>query len=530
MTRVRRQTAVALAAMIVTPLLHGLAFPPARLPLLAWVAFVPWFVAIRLLTAPAAAAVSAVTTLLGTYLVAGWLPRAVSVYYAQPFPLGIALFVGAWTVTLAPWFLAFTAAYQAIARRFAAALPLLVAAAWTAGELGRVRLTGDPFALLGYSQTDVLPLVQIADLTGVYGIGFLLVAANAALAELGLLAIRGHRPPARVLAGLAATAAAVALALGYGGWSLRDSSGRNTPATRVAIAQANLDLGSQWRQDLYGRNLEDYLRLTIQAAQQGAPALVVWPESAMTFFVEDEPLYRASLASVLVSRRLQLLAGGVHTAGADPPRYHNSAFLIAPDGTVLARYDKQRLLPFAEYFPFSSISLLRREFARVREFTPGGPAALLPSVAGAAGIVICNEALFPEIVADRVRAGATFLVNLSNDSWLLDPQFAAHAVDATRLRAVEQRRWLVRASTSGPSAIVDPWGRVQGETAPFTRATLAGTIAPLAQRSVYGRVGDAFGLACGLATVAAAARGSLTRTPRPGGDVTRGSDTVPAQP
>jgi apolipoprotein N-acyltransferase len=123
-------------------------------------------------------------------------------------------------------------------------------------------------------------------------------------------------------------------------------------------------------------------------------------------------------------------------------------------------------------------------------------------VAGDAGVVICNEALFPEIVGARVNTGAEVLVNLSNDSWLLDPQFAAQALDATRLRAVEQRRWIVRASTSGPSALIDPHGRVRGATEPFSRATVAGTIAARRSLSVYGRVGDAFALACLVATVA----------------------------
>ncbi|HEY3187543.1 MAG TPA: apolipoprotein N-acyltransferase, partial [Solirubrobacteraceae bacterium] len=411
MSRRRAHVAVGLAAVVVTPLLHWLAFPPTRVHVLAWVAFVPWFIAVRVLSGRAAAAVSAMTTLIGTYLVSSWLPRAVSVYYAQPVALGIALFVGAWTVTLAPWFLAFTACYRTIARRFTAGLPFLVAAAWAAGELGRVRLTGDPFALFGYSQADVLQLIQIADLTGVYGVGFLLVAVNTALAEICLQATSRGRAPGRVVAGLITSVAAVALALGYGLWTLRQAPDRPVPATPVAIAQANLDLGSQWRQELYGRNLEEYMRLTAQAAASGPPALVVWPESAMTFFVEDEPLYRASLASVLAPRRLQLLAGGVRAVGSEEPRYYNSAFVIGADGTVAAHYDKQRLLPFAEYFPFASIALLRREFARVREFTPGGPAALLPTVAGPAGIAICNEALFPEMVGDRVRAGAAFLVN-----------------------------------------------------------------------------------------------------------------------
>jgi apolipoprotein N-acyltransferase len=206
------------------------------------------------------------------------------------------------------------------------------------------------------------------------------------------------------------------------------------------------------------------------------------------------------------------MAGGPRTSGNPPPRYHNSAFLIAPDGEILARYDKERLLPFAEYFPFASVELLRREFGRVREFTPGTTPAPLPTAIGPAGVVICNEAMFPELVTARVRAGATFLVNLTNDSWLNDAQFSDQAFDMGRLRAVEQRRWLVRASTSGPSAIVDPFGRIVAQTRPFTRDTLDGTIQPSAALTLYARVGDAFAIGCAAVTLAGVLAGLRGRS------------------
>jgi len=129
-----------LLAVFATPALHGLAFPPARRYLWAWVALVPWFAAIRLAGARTALLLSAVVTLTGTYLVAGWLPRAVAVYYGQPVVVGIGLFVAAWCATLAPWFLGFTLCYRAMAARSARTLPLLVGAAWAACELGRVRV------------------------------------------------------------------------------------------------------------------------------------------------------------------------------------------------------------------------------------------------------------------------------------------------------------------------------------------------------------------------------------------------------
>src|SRR5262249_61083767 len=103
---------------------------------------------------------------------------------------------------------------------------------------------------------------------------------------------------------------------------------------------------------------------------------------------------------------------------------------------------------------------LRRRFGRVRQFTPGGPAELLDTDAGRAGVLICNEAFYGRLAAERVLAGATWLVNLANDTWVSDPQFSRMALDMVRFRAIEQRRWLVRASTWGPSALVDPAGRV----------------------------------------------------------------------
>ncbi|MGH7895847.1 MAG: apolipoprotein N-acyltransferase, partial [Candidatus Binatia bacterium] len=280
-----------------------------------------------------------------------------------------------------------------------------------------------------------------------------------------------------------------------------------SPASRIAIVQANLDLGSQWRQEFYGRNLEQYMRLTLQELRTSQPQLVFWPESAMTFFLGDQPLYQAAIGHVLDAFGAELVAGGPYTASrdADAPIFHNAAFSLAPSGRITARYDKEHLLPFAEYFPLR-LDLLRRTFGRVREFTPGTTTSLLPTVAGLAGVLICNEAMFPDVARDRVRAGAELLVNLTNDTWVGDRTFSSIAFDMAVLRAIEQRRYLVRASTAGPSAIVDPWGRIVTETPLFTQTTTTGSVAPAHGLTAYARLGDAFAIACGLVAAAALLR------------------------
>ena len=308
-----------------------------------------------------------------------------------------------------------------------------------------------------------------------------------------------------MIAGLACSIGVVAMVVGYGLARLAWLPGppRGAPTVPIAVVQGNLDLGAQWRPEFYGENLEVYLRLTYQALREHKPLVVFWPESAMTFFLDEEPLYRKAIARVILPPRVQLVAGGPREVRSSPPAYYNSAFLLSSDGTIVARYDKQRLLPFAEYFPLEGLDLLRRRFARVREFTPGAATPPLPTPAGTAGVMICNEAMFAQTSAARVRAGASYLVNLANDTWVGDPKFAAIVFDTVALRAVEQRRYLVRASTSGPSGIVDPLGRVTAVTQPDTRAVLTGMVVPAASRTVYSGVGDLFAALCTMTAMVA---------------------------
>ena len=483
--------------------LFGLCFPTAGIRALGWIALVPFLAAVRSATTRGAIALSIVWTLVAAYAVGDWFPRAVASYYDQPLAVGVGMFLGVSLVMAAPYYAAFAVCYRAMSRRPGAAVPLLAAAAWVGAELGRGKLlTGNPWALFGYSQIGVDPLVQVADLTSVYGVSFLLVAVNAAVVELWAARAGARR---RALGGAAVTALVVAAALGYGRWRLAalDARPPHVRPITVAMVQGNVDVGRQWREEFYGRNLDVYLRLTMDVTRERSPELIVWPENALTFFLDDEPRYRRAIARVLEPSGAQLVVGGPRFAGSDARRvFYNSVFLLAPDGEILGRYDKQKLLPLAEYFPVPALDLLRRRFARVRELTPGPPRPPLATRAGPAGVTICNEAMFPEIAAARVREGAVFLLDPANDTWLT-PKFSAQQFDIVRLRTVEQRRYLVRASTAGPSAIVDPLGRVVVRTDFFTRAAIAGEVYPRTETTLYARIGDAFAYGCALVALGA---------------------------
>jgi apolipoprotein N-acyltransferase len=499
-----------LVPILVSATLYGLSFPPAGRPLAAWVALAPFCLTVRRVRLRTALVLAWVFAIGSAWAVAYSLPRSVSVYYDQPGVIGFGFLFCLALVTTAPPFMAFAAYYWAIGRRDGSAVPVLAAAAWVACEWLRGRWIGHPWALLGYSQTSVTPLMQVVDVTGVYGLSFLIVIVNTTVAECGLSLRDYARKRRAVWTTIVLAAGCLAAATAYGHLRIHAVAPSLAAAdVPVAVVQGNVDLGSQWRPEFYGQNLDVYLRLTVETLRQNRPKLVVWPENSMTFFLQEEPAYQRAIGRILRPSGTQLVAGGPRVTQASRPLYYNAALLVAPAGHILAWYDKERLLPFAEYFPVRKLDLLRRAFGRIREFTPGGPTDPLPSVAGLAGVVICNEAMFPEIVAERVQAGATYLINLTNDGWLNDRKLSDIAFVMAAARAVEYRRYLIRASTSGPSAIVDPLGRIQVRSRPYTRDVISGRIRGFTTTSVYARVGDAFAAVC-----AAAAFLSLVRAVR----------------
>ncbi len=498
-----------LCLVLVSAALYTLAYPPIDQRPAALVAVAPFLLALRAASAYEAIALAVVWSLATMSVgITEWLVPAVVVYYQQSILTGVTLLVGTTLVGATLEYGAFALCYRRLSERFAPyANVLLTAAAWAAAELCRTRIGfGNPWGLFGYAlvETGTDPSVwgtmtQIADLGGVYAVSFVLVAFNAGLAEI-IVALRGRdtRNAGRMLLTCGAIVAGV---LAYGGLRVREIAERRVDPVPVSIIQGNLDLGSQWREEMYGANLAEYLELTHRAVVESTPRVVFWPENAMTFFVDREPQYRKIVGATIGRLDVELVAGAPRFEGDGDYRYFNSVFLLRPDGDIVASYDKQRLLPFGEYFPFGMIDLLKRSFGRVREMTPGSASTPLPSRAGALGSIVCNEAMYPEDAVARVRDGAEVLVNLSNDSYVPGVEFAENQLRIATLRAIEQRRSLVRASTSGPSAIVDPTGRVVTRSAPHTAAVLAGSVLPSRELTLYARTGDAFAWSCLLVSV-----------------------------
>ncbi len=508
--------------------LYGISFPPLALRPLAWIALVPLLLSLRGGSLLRAALLGALWAHVETYVTSDCLPGAVVSYYKQSPTVGWLILEGATLATMVPWYGAFAVAYRVLAQRPGASLPWLAAAAWVACEFLRTRwLGGNPWAVSGYSQVGILPVVQVADLAGVHGISFAIALVNATLAEMLAPALAGGsrpglRAPWRMAVAPAAVVAGILLyglarTTGSGAGEAHAEGARRVDSSPILIVQANLSIGTQWREEMYGQNLDTYLRMTWEAGRETRPDLVFWPESALTFFLAEEPSYRTSIARVLSLLGTQLVTGGPREeagGGEDDPAFFNATFLLSSHGEILGWQDKTKLLPFAEYFPLQSIDLLRRQFGRARQFTPGDRRPPLPTSVGRAGVIVCNEAMFPEPARERVDDGAEFLVNPANDSWFASLKYSLQAFDMVRLRAIEQRRWIVRTSTAGPSAVIDDVGRVVVETPSFERAWTGGRVERRHGRTLYGRVGDAFAIVClAVAALGLAARWRRGRTP-----------------
>jgi apolipoprotein N-acyltransferase len=499
----------AAAAVLSSAALFGLACPPWQVPLLAWIALVPFFAVVRELRPAHAAAAGLLWGTAAIWAVGYWVPGALAHYYEQPLWFGVLfalaasiVFAGSYAAGFA-WCASWAAARTTGARRIAVFTTL-----WVSSELARARLlSGDPWLLSGYTLIGNDHLAQIADLGGVYALCFLVALVNASLAE--LLAARASRLGMMRL--LAPSAIALLLSYGYGLYRLAVAL-PSTPVVPLTVVQANNDEGWQWREAHHGRGVARYVELSAAAPRNG-PQLLIWPESAVTFFFARERLHRLPIERLLIETGADLIVGAPHYEDDDPaqPRYFNSAFHLTADGAIRARYDKAHLLPFAEYFPLRTIEVLRRQFERVRYFTPGDGDGLFETRFGTVATVICFEGIFPEIVREQMRRGGQLLVNLSNDAWLGSGAGPEQHLAMVALRAIENRTWVVRATTTGISAVVDPWGRIQMRSELLAPAVLHAQVVPLAVPTLYKRVGDAFAIAC--LTLAAAQLVVLMRRP-----------------
>jgi apolipoprotein N-acyltransferase len=223
--------------------------------------------------------------------------------------------------------------------------------------------------------------------------------------------------------------------------------------------------------------------------------LIVWPETAVPFFFQDGPALAKPIFSVVEESKAALIFGSpAYRRDGQHLRYYNRAYLLRPDTKTIQYYDKVHLVPFGEYVPLKGLlGFITRLVPAAGDFAPGDRIAPMVLKNASAGILICFEAIFPEISRVMVRKGADVLVNLTNDAWFGVSSAPYQHLSMSVVRAVENRRPLIRAANTGISAIIDSRGRIVDRTDLFEEETLRATL-HLNDRKLtfYTRFGDMF--------------------------------------
>ena len=487
----------------VLPALSGgllaLSFPKPDISVLAWVGLVPLLYSIRD-KKPRRAFLEGLAAGFVFYLATVyWVVNTMYNYGGLDIPVSLLLLVGL-SGYLALYFGAFAWLVNVTAGVYPRVAVITAPVFWTALELARnYLLSGFPWNLLGYSQHGNLPLIQFADITGIYGVSALVVMVNAAAAELKVLyRDRGKARPV-MFAGPAAAALVLLAAVFYGNYRL---SHPPHPAglMKVALVQGNIEQFHKWDPAFQYEVFNTYKDLTMAAAAQG-PDLVVWPETATPFLFGDAIMW-PELSRLARDSRTWLMTGSPTADALKGGGYleHNSAYLVSPDGRTAGRYDKVHLVPFGEYVPLKPLlPFVSRMVTSIGDFGAGTEYAVMRAGKAGFGTAICFEVIFPELVRRFALNGADFMASITNDAWFGRSSAPYQHFNMSVFRAVENRRALIRVANTGITGIILPSGEVKAKTGIFTRETLAGEIPLVRETTFYTRYGDLFAYACAVA-------------------------------
>src|SRR6185503_3214028 len=235
------------------------------------------------------------------------------------------------------------------------------------------------------------------------------------------------------------------------------------------------------------------------------PDLVVWPEAPALSFIEADPRFQNGISTLARNEQAPVIVGGygVDTTEGEQLDY-NSAMVFAPDGHRVGRYDKIHLVPFGEYIPFQQyLTFAHKLTGKVSSFSRGNQRSTFRLNGHRYGIFICYEAVFADEVRHFAQLGAEVLVNISDDGWYGDTSAPWQHLNMVRMRAIENRRWLLRATNNGVTAAIDPYGRVRQSIPRHQADSLPAQYGFRDDVTFYTAHGDVFAWLCVLVSIAA---------------------------
>lgn len=362
---------------------------------------------------------------------------------------------------------------------------LMGAMEWVRGHA----LTGFPWNLPGYAWVDWQPILQSASLIGLYGLTFLTLAVAAAPAAV----VTRDGGASRL--GLALPAVAIVALLATTIWGLQrvpDTASPGVPEVRLRLVQANIPQIEKWDPSFARRNFEIQRQLSV-APGADAVTHVIWPETAVPYDIEGEPLVRELLGQVTPPGGM-ILVGAPRFGGTDTERtYWNSLLALDDAGEVQGSFDKFHLVPFGEYVPDWAwfLTAVGAVASGAGSYSAGeAPVTLdltgLPPVSP----LICYEIIFPARVTDGAGRAA-WLLNITNDAWYGETAGPHQHFAIARARAVEQGIPLVRVAATGISGVIDPFGRVTARLDLGSQGVLDADLPQaLPDTAPYARYGD----------------------------------------
>lgn len=497
----------------------------------AWVALVPLLVAVLdgksleprryLLRSALLAYLTGVLWYLGNCY---WIYQTMFFYGGISAVASAGILLG-YSLILGLYFACFGFLISLIAKSTQSILRPLIAAPflWVALEFAASRITSVPWDQLGYTQVDNYLLSGMATVTGVYGLSFILVSASSLLVS----ALINHAASLRYRIAVLGAGVGLIAVLGVGRFF--PPPAQSTQATAV-LMQPNLNVkgDNAWDTEVYDANVADFSRLSKQTCGTyiaglpgtNAPAivspctnplakpdLIAWPE-APTAFHDIDPRFQEAMGRLATETGASVIAGnvGIETKAAGYTIY-NSAAVFSPQGDYIGRYDKIHLVPFGEYVPFKDLLFFAGHLTRnVSDFGRGEYRKVFRTGGHRYGVFICYESIFADEIRHFAVNGAEVFVNISDDGWYGETSAPWQHLNMARMRAIENRRWILRDTNNGTTTIIDPYGRPTVSIPRNIRSSLSGRYGFRDDVTFYSAHGDVFAMLCAIIAIALSAR------------------------
>jgi len=478
---------------VASGLLLGLSFPNYNFPLLAWIAVGSLILASYRAGLLVALLCGVLSGLVSYPLSVPWMDAVVRQYggasaWASAGVLALVALTGGLYVAI------FTVGVALASRRARVLACVLAPFLWVGSEFLRANMPviGFPWNLIGYAASRNLPLLQLTVITGIYGLSFVVAGYSAFLAYAILSGTQ------RAWKSLMVTTAALIL-IAFGG---RYFIPLATPHYVAHLVQTNFqsqyNYASDWLQR-HGSELDQLHDISVDAAK-AEPGLIVWPEVPAPFTFND-PNFAVRAEKIARDSGSDFLVGIVDWKKDAAGKWYatNSATLLDPAGQRVFTYDKIHLVPFGEYVPFRKwLGFAGNLVADIGDFTPGHTYSVGQLPGGKFGVYICYEGVFPGLVRHFTANGAQLLINISDDGWFGHSAAQKQHEMMERVRAVENRRWLLRDTNNGLTIDVDPYGRTIAEMPPDIRGQLDAPYAFESEMTPYARFGNWFAWLCVL--------------------------------